>query len=153
MPTSGTAMTPEQQKRAEEVFVQALEQAPEERAGFVAAACGSDEVVRNEVESLLEHDTRAGDDFLASPAVAFRLPTDDSPDWAQALVGKKIGRYTVTRLLDRGGMGCVFEARQDRPARAVALKVLPPGFSAPSALARFRLEPEVLGRLQHPNIA
>ncbi|MDX2198594.1 MAG: protein kinase [Phycisphaerae bacterium] len=50
-------------------------------------------------------------------------------------------------------MGCVFEARQEHPSRSVAVKLLRPGFSAASALARFRVEPEILGRLQHPNIA
>jgi serine/threonine protein kinase len=161
----GKAVTSDVWQRVQDVFDRVSAAAPSDRAAVLDEACGDDAALRAEVESLLEHDTRAGDDFLASPAVAFRpadhtppavaLPPADGgpPAWALALVGRKIGRYTVVRLLGQGGMGCVFEARQDQPARAVALKVLQPGFSAPSALARFRLEPEVLGRLQHPNIA
>jgi len=146
-------VTAEAWQRIQEVFDRVLAAPPSDRSVVLAEACGGDDALRAEVESLLEFERRAGDDFLASPAVAFRPADDNSPDWAQALVGRKIGRYTLVRLIASGGMGCVFEARQDRPARAVALKILRPGFSAPSALARFRLEPEVLGRLQHPNIA
>lgn len=140
-------------QRVQEVFGRTLAAAPANRAAVLEEACAGDATLRAEVESLIEHHACAGDDFLASPALAFRCTGDDWPGWAQKLVGRKIGRYTVARLIGHGGMGCVFEAMQDRPARAVALKVLQPGFSAPSALARFRLEPEVLGRLQHPNIA
>ncbi len=73
--------------------------------------------------------------------------------WAAALIGRRIAHYTIVRLIAAGGMGCVFEAQQERPRRAVALKVMRPGLSVPSALARFRIEPEILARLQHPHIA
>jgi len=140
-------------ERAAAVFEEALDQPPATRVQFVARACGDDGELRAEVESLLEHHARAGSDFLASPVAVQRLQQPAAPAWAAAFVGRKIGRYTVRRLLGHGGMGCVFGAQQERPSRTVALKVLQPGFSTPSALARFRLEPEVLGRLQHPNIA
>lgn len=140
-------------RRIEEIFDRAVAAPVAQRAALLDEACGNDAELRAEVESLLEHDTRAGDDFLDSPVVALRHPDRSAPEWALALVGKRLGRYTIVRLVGHGGMGCVYEAMQERPARTVALKVLQPGFSTPSALARFRLEPEVLGRLQHPNIA
>jgi len=139
--------------RIEEIFDRAVAAPVAQRAALLDEACGNDAALRAEVESLLEHDPRAGDDFLASPVVALRHPDRSAPEWVLALVGKKIGRYTVVRLVGHGGMGCVYEAMQERPARTVALKVRQPGFSTPSALARFRVAPEVLGRLQHPNIA
>lgn len=140
-------------ERVAAIFEAALDQPPEARGTFVAEACGDDSDMRAEVESLLEHDTRARRDFLALRLVTPRSCEQSDPTWALALVGERIGRYTVVRLLGHGGMGCVFEAMQQRPARTVALKVVEPGISLPSALARFRLEPEFLGRLQHPNIA
>lgn len=140
-------------QRVEELFDRVVAAPPDRRAALLDEACGEDAELRAEVQSLLEHDARAGADFLASPIISVRPDEDLTPAWAQDLVGRKVGRYTVVRPIGHGGMGSVFEARQEQPARTVALKVLRPGFSAPSALARFRLEPEVLGRLQHPNIA
>jgi len=148
-----TAVTTERWRRIEELFNRAVAVPPEQRAAFLDAACGDDQDLRAEVESLLAHDAQADKDFLASPIVPAPSDEEELPAWVQKLLGQRIGRYTVVRLLGHGGMGCVFEAVQEQPARPVALKVLQPGLSAPSALARFRLEPELLGRLRHPNIA
>jgi serine/threonine protein kinase len=146
-------MTPERWQHARQVFEQALEMPEESRAALLDEVCGGDGELRAEVESLLQHHGRLDGSFLEPRGVKLFLGPGKSELWAESLIGGKIGRYTVARLIGYGGMGCVFEARQEQPTRAVALKVLQPGFSAPSALARFRLEPEVLGRLQHPNIA
>ena len=140
-------------QRVQDVFDRVVAAPASERAAVLDEACGPDEVLRSEVDSLLEHHARAGEEFLESPVIAPRRADEGPPEWAQNLLGCKIGRYTISRLLGHGGMGCVFEAQQEQPARAVGLKILPPGLSAASALARFRLEPELLGRLQHPNIA
>ncbi len=62
--------------------------------------------------------------------------------------------YEVTRLLGRGGMGAVWEARHQRlPGKRVAIKVLHPDIARDAeALARFRREAEIASRLGHPNI-
>jgi len=67
--------------------------------------------------------------------------------------GGFIGPYRILREIGRGGMGVVYEAEQPNPRRAVALKVIRPGFVSASALRRFDLEATVLGRLKHPGIA
>lgn len=65
----------------------------------------------------------------------------------------KVPGYTIESEIGRGGMGVVYKAKQDKPSRWVALKmVLSGGFASPEARMRFLLEGEVLGRLQHPNI-
>ncbi|MCC6428706.1 MAG: serine/threonine protein kinase [Phycisphaerales bacterium] len=65
----------------------------------------------------------------------------------------RIGRYTIIRILGEGGMGTVYEAQQESPRRAVALKVIRAGQVSHSLLRRFEHESAVLGRLQHPGIA
>ena len=68
--------------------------------------------------------------------------------------GSRIGPYEIVSLLDAGGMGEVYRARDTLLKRDVALKILPESFSEdPDRLARFQREAEVLASLNHPNIA
>lgn len=140
-------------QRAQDVFDRMRELPADRRAVALDAACAGDAELRTEVESLLHHDTQAGAEFLESPGARLRDRVAGAERWADGLVGKQIGHYRLVHLIAAGGMGCVFEARQEHPDRAVALKLMRPGASVRSALARFRIEPEILGRLQHPNIA
>ncbi len=62
------------------------------------------------------------------------------------------GRYEVRRELGRGGMGQVFEARDVKHGRSVAIKILDPELAAAIGSARFRAEIETAARLVHPHI-
>lgn len=68
-------------------------------------------------------------------------------------VGKTLGPYEIVSLIGAGGMGEVYRARDARLGREVAVKVLPPQFSADSdRLRRFEQEARAAGMLNHPNI-
>lgn len=67
--------------------------------------------------------------------------------------GSRCGGCTIVRLLAEGGMGAVYEARQDAPARPVAVKVMRAGLVAPDLARRFVQEADLLGRLRHPAVA
>ena len=68
--------------------------------------------------------------------------------------GSRLGPYEVTAQIGAGGMGEVYQARDTKLDRDVALKILPEDFAAdPERLARFQREAKVLASLNHPNIA
>jgi tRNA A-37 threonylcarbamoyl transferase component Bud32 len=61
--------------------------------------------------------------------------------------------YEILAEVGRGGMGVVYKARQTTLNRLVAVKMIRQGeLAQPDALARFRLEGELLARVQHPNV-
>jgi serine/threonine protein kinase/tetratricopeptide (TPR) repeat protein len=62
------------------------------------------------------------------------------------------GRYEIEREVGRGGMGRVFEARDLKLDRQVAIKFLPPGVHGEEALQRFETEARAAGSLEHPNV-
>lgn len=84
--------------------------------------------------------------------LAADLRADLSADVEPAAL-PNIDGFAVTRLIATGGMGTVYEARQNYPDRPVALKLLRLGFASRSATRRFRYETEALARLDHPGIA
>ena len=69
------------------------------------------------------------------------------------LLGSDLGGVKIIKLIGEGGMGRVYEAKQDRPDRTVAVKVIRQGITSEKTLRRFEREAEFLGRLQHPGIA
>jgi predicted Ser/Thr protein kinase len=63
------------------------------------------------------------------------------------------GRYKVTEMLGRGGMGAVFLAEDLRLGRMVAIKVLLPDLAfEDSFVGRFEREARIAARLDHANI-
>jgi serine/threonine-protein kinase len=68
----------------------------------------------------------------------------------------KLGRYDITRVLGKGAMGLVYEARDPNLDRRVAIKTIKvENLSAEASAdydARFRTEARSAARLQHPNI-
>ena len=64
-----------------------------------------------------------------------------------------LGDYRLIREVGRGGMGIVYEAEQISLSRRVAVKILPPSSLLNERhVARFAMESQAAGQLQHPNI-
>src|SRR5688500_5063806 len=144
-------MTPERWQKIEVLLEEAMECAPGGRAAFLASACGGDDELRREVESLLSfHDRSEG--FIETPPYKTAAELFDGGG-AESLVGRVVGVYKVERELGRGGMGEVYLARDTRLGRPVALKLLPALYTTdPERVRRFRQEARAASALNHPNI-
>ncbi len=133
------------------LFELARELTSDDRTRFLEEACGGDEELRREIDSLLAADEDT-DSFLDGKGLGEALNAAVS-DNDNALVGKMVGRYRVLEIIARGGMGIVYRAEQENPDRQVALKLMAPGLLTPEVARRFEIEVQVMGRLQHPGIA
>ena len=68
--------------------------------------------------------------------------------------GFKLASYEVVAPIGSGGMGEVYQARDSKLGRDVAIKALPEAFAHdPERLSRFQREAKMLAALNHPNIA
>ena len=77
---------------------------------------------------------------------------DQTPEIPADLQAALADRYTLRRVLGRGGMATVYLADDKKHYRAVALKVLLPGLAAFLGAERFLKEIQIAARLQHPHI-
>ncbi len=144
-------MTPERFQQIGELYHQALALKPDERAAFLDQACAGDDSLRHEVERLLASNEAAGS-FLAAPAIAAAAELI-AEDQADALIGRRLGRYRILSRIGAGGMGEVYLATDERLGRKVALKLLPAEFAAsPDRLRRFEREAKAASATDHPNI-
>ena len=68
--------------------------------------------------------------------------------------GTKLVHYEISAQIGRGGMGEVYQAKDTKLGRDVAIKVLPEEFARDTdRVARFQREAKLLASLNHPNIA
>jgi WD40 repeat protein len=152
-------------ERIQDLLAEALERPASERESFVLDASADDPELAKEVLGLLKFEAIAGserDPFAPRhhdehrEGVGLRvmdlldLIENEDPEDAR---GKRIGDYTLIRVIGHGGMGVVYEAMQRRPSRRVALKLLGPHGAVSGFRGRLIREAEVIGRLQHPGIA
>jgi len=144
-------MKPERWKQINDLLVTALEHEGVERAAIVKEACGSDERLRQEVESLLASHEQASDFLEASMAgVAAQLLLKDQGHLA---AGQQIDHYKIISLLGVGGMGEVYLVRDTILGRQAAIKLLPSHFTRErDRLRRFQQEARAASALNHPNI-
>src|SRR4030095_11629758 len=67
--------------------------------------------------------------------------------------GQRLGPYEIVAPLGSGGMGEVYQARDTRLGRTVAIKVLRSAtLDRPDARTRFQREALVIASLNHPHI-
>jgi serine/threonine protein kinase len=134
----------------EELFNDAFELPREKRAAFLDSVCKDDEL-RSEVELLLKNAEKEDSFLKANLSLGLTILREEKK---HLLVGKKIGRYQITRLLGEGGMSEVYLAEDLQLNRQVALKLLPTYLVEDvESVTRFQKEALAASSISHPNIA
>ena len=144
-------MNPERWQLLKELFEEAYEKSPAERAAFLDNSCHDDPSLKKEVEDLLAGYARGS--FLEKPARE-TVPELFDSEAAETLTGSQLGPYEVESEIGRGGMGIVYLARDMRLDRPVAIKMLAPQYIRDEAQReRLKREARAAARLSHPSIA
>jgi len=145
----------ERRRRAFALLRDAFDVEPDGREAWIAAQCGDDVALANELATLLAaHEPRLLDE--GAGALAARLAGDAEAEADGELApGTRIGAWTIEHRLGDGGMGTVYLAARDGDGYVQhgALKRIKRGMDSAAVLARFRRERQILSRLAHPNIA
>jgi serine/threonine-protein kinase len=133
--------------KAETVFCQAVEILQrEERRRYVAQTCVGNPELLQEVLSLLDAHDRQGLHFGSGNPMS-------APEETRTGLPRRFGRFELVEELDRGGMGIVYRAHQQKPDRFVAIKMIRGGaLAAKEDIRRFESEVSAAASLDHPNI-
>jgi len=143
------ADTEEFWKQVEALFAQALELSEEKRETFLLQTCAGNEQLYCQVTSLLAAYHPEDEILDKSPLEKFVFPILTPAFKKEDLVG----HYVINRLLNRGGMGEIYLARDTRMERWVAIKVLAPEMADnPDLVYRLKLEARAGSALNHPNL-
>jgi len=132
-------VTPQRWQRIKELCQSAAERPQEERDGYLAEACGTDDGLRQEVERMLRD--RPAWDGAALDAKLFTVAGELAP-------GDTVAHYRIEAKLGEGGMGVVYKAKDTRLGRSVALKFIRAQFSR-----YWEREARAVAALNHPHIA
>jgi hypothetical protein len=111
-------------REVERLYPLVRERETGKREEFLAEACGGDEALRQEVESVLARPPE-GHDFLEAPAseVAARaLAKDRVNAFPEDLNGRTIARYRVLETIGEGGMSVVYRGQDSRLKRLCPTK-------------------------------
>ncbi|MDQ1471115.1 MAG: eukaryotic-like serine/threonine-protein kinase [Bryobacterales bacterium] len=136
--------------RVSEIFGEALDRAPAERAEFIAGATSDDPDIGAEVERLLAAHEEAGE-FISEPV----FPDAEAHEQQSRFMPGELlaDRFRLIRFINKGGMGEVYEAEDLELHERVALKTLRPDVhTTEGTLRRFKQEIQLSRKITHPNV-
>jgi len=138
--------------RVEELFHNVSQLGAAERDEYLARECAGNESLRREVE-LMVSASESNPSFMERPLLSQGLRALYGGT-AESLVGRSLGHYKITRMLDSGGMGGeVYLAEDCRLERPVALKFISNRYAGNDwAREQMMKEARAVARLEHPHI-
>nr|MCU0239702.1 serine/threonine protein kinase [Pyrinomonadaceae bacterium] len=140
-------------QKIDALFDEYLDASPAEQANFLNEKCDNDEI-RQELNKLISAlgKTDTFESFIETPTFTSVKEILNEKD--DNFIGKKIGSYSLEKLIGKGGNGVVYLAKRiDDFSKEVAIKLVPTFSATKSNKDNFRRERQILARLEHDNIA
>ncbi len=126
---------------AQNIFKTCLNLPVPQREGYLNQACADDAELRELVNTHL------------SQAEQIESPSGKPQQAQTSMLGKKIGPYEIVGQIGVGGMGLIYEAKDPRLQRNIAIKCLPSHLSnEENYRQRFFNEARAVSQLEHPNV-
>jgi serine/threonine protein kinase len=142
-------MIPERWQLIARIYDSVIDREPTEHGVLLDEACGTDQGLRREVESLLSQESVQGPLDSDVMEVAAELLEDPS----ELAAGMRLGPYRIDAIIGAGGMGQVYAATDTRLGRRVAIKILPAAIANNTSVRlRFEREARTIASLTHPHI-
>jgi WD40 repeat protein/serine/threonine protein kinase len=147
------SFTSDRWKLIDQILDELLDSPPSRIETILANRCGEDLALRAEVMKLFAASEKSSG-FLEGSALESESETFDL-ETTEGLIGGRVGKYQLLRLIGRGGMGNVFLAARadDEFHKNVAVKLVNTFWADDEMAQRFRRERQILAKLEHPNIA
>lgn len=149
-------MTPtEKQQKIKQILIESLQRTPNERETCLTFLCGDDDLLRQEIETLLtensdDESTRNLWAEIAEQAIGLLRRNQE-----RLLPGMKLhGRYLIEKELGHGGIGVVYLARDVQVhERLVVIKMLlESSINNQWLTQKFQQESEALALIDHPGV-
>lgn len=142
-------------EQIQQLFWLAVDKPPDERIVWVNRQSLPPETARRLLAAVMadlgaDADTQESDDHDAAHAETICATSGQPLDGSRGRRMPKIPNYEILEEIDRGGMGIVYKARQFRPNRLVAIKMMRMGaFSSAQDVERFFHEANAASQLAH----
>jgi serine/threonine-protein kinase len=139
------------ERAALDLFVDAVEQDPDERDAWLAAACHGDAHLQRRVEQLLAADSEHDSGLLINGGSVATV----GPETGMTLPPAQIGPYRLQELIGAGGMGSVYRGQRNDGLfdQAVAIKFIRPTRGLVEVEPLIDAERKLLARMEHRGIA
>ena len=154
-------MSQERHQQITDLFLQICDLPADQQSSTLAALCGEDMELMEEIKTLLIQDQLPGMEDEVDPnrsdseqSIEENLEEFDERLARGKMIAPVITGYELTELIGQGGVSQVWRATDQKTDEDIAIKVHNlTAFSSEDALTRFEREIKLAASLDHPNIA
>jgi serine/threonine protein kinase/tetratricopeptide (TPR) repeat protein len=146
-------MKPDRFEQLKEILGEVANLPEDKREVYLDEACKDDQELREEIESILAHESERYEVLKTGGAISLDPVEPAEPPDLPDMVGHTLSHFRLEEKIASGGMGVLYRATDLKLRRQVAIKVLRPDIlSHPDSRERFVREARAASALNHAGI-